>query len=93
MIKNKPGVVAVIFLGLAAAIPLIAIPIVGKASMTAGVVFIASLGLLMPAAHYASLWIVKRFAQKELKPLLGVVAPKKDADQGVLYDENDVPSI
>jgi len=91
--KNQPGTFAAIFLSLAIAIPLIVIPFVGETSITGGVVFIVSLGLLMPAAHFASLWFVKRFAQKNSKTLLGVVAPKKDADQGVLYDENDVPSI
>lgn len=91
--KNRPGMFAAIFLSLAAAIPVTVIPIVGETSMIAGVVLIASLGLLMPAAHYASTWIVKRFTQQDLKPMLGVVAPKKDTDQGVLYDENDVPSI
>jgi len=91
--KNQPGTFAVIFLGLAITIPLIVIPFVGETSITAGIVFIASLGLLMPAAHYASVWFVNRFAQKDPKTLLGVVAPKKDADQGVLYDENDIPSI
>ena len=91
--KNKPGTFAVIFLGLAIAIPLVVIPFVGETSITGGIVFIASLGLLMPATHFASVWSVKQFAQKHPKTLLGVVAPKKDADQGVLYDENDVPSI
>ncbi len=91
--KNRPGTFAVLFLGLAIAIPLIVIPFVGETSITGGVVFITSLGLLMPAAHFASVWFVSRFAQKEQKTLLGVVAPKKDADQGVLYDENDIPSI
>ena len=90
MTKNRPGTFAVLFLGLAIAIPLTVIPFVGETSITGGVVFITSLGLLMPAAHFASVWFVSRFAQKDPKTLLGVVAPKKDADQGVLYDKNDV---
>ncbi len=93
MTKNQPGTFAAIFLSLAIAIPLIVIPFVGETSLAAGIVFITSLGLLLPAVHFATVWSVKRFAQKDSKTLLGVVAPKKDADQGVLYDENDIPSI
>lgn len=94
MTKKYPGTIAAIFFVLATSIPVVIVQQAGDTSSAQNYATILSFMvyflLMTLVVNYGAKWLVSRMNKQTL---LGVVSPKKNPDQGVLFDEDGVPSV
>lgn len=94
MTKKYPGIIAIILFAFATAIPVVIVQQADDSSSSQNYAtilsFVVYFLLMTLVVNFAAKWLVNRMNKQAL---LGVVSPKKNPDQGVLFDEDGVPSV
>lgn len=91
--KSKYLLKAAVFFAIGSAIPLIATAIWGDDDTARNIAFVSAFPIYFIFIYFtvdALADVVRYDRSKSLHPVLGVVMPKKNADDAVLFDEEGV---